>query len=87
MKLKYTFEIMEMDDQVVAVPVGDNADGFRGILKLNQTAAEILNLLMNEKSIDEIKEELAKKYSSDIGEIDKAVDDFIANLIKENILE
>ena len=54
MKAKYTFEIMEIDDQMMAVPVGEVADELHGILKLNQSAAAILELLKEETSEEEI---------------------------------
>ena len=62
MKAKYTFEIMEIDDQMMAVPVGEEADELHGILKLNESAAAILELLKEETSEEEIVQKLLEKY-------------------------
>lgn len=48
MRLKYQFEKMELDDQIVAVPVGDGSTGFHGVVKLNETSAKIFDLLQEE---------------------------------------
>ena len=45
MRLKQTFEVMELDDQVIAVPVGDNASQVHGLFKMNETAAFVFKLL------------------------------------------
>ena len=52
MKTKYRFEIMELDDGLVAVPVGAGAEQFQGVLKLNETAKSIIELLENETTED-----------------------------------
>ena len=46
MRMKYMLEKMEMDDQVIAVPVGENCEEFHGIIKLNETAERIIDLLL-----------------------------------------
>jgi len=64
MKNKYTFEKMELDGEIVAVPVGENVDEFRGVVKLNETSAFIFDLLKEEISMDEIVEALEKEYDA-----------------------
>lgn len=64
-RLKYTFELMELDDRKVAVPVGDGARDFRGVVKLNESAAEIFELLEHETTEDEVIAKLMKKYGND----------------------
>ena len=54
MKAKYTFEIMELDDGMVAVPVGNDSEQFHGVLKVNETAVFILKLLEHETTEDDI---------------------------------
>lgn len=53
---------MELDDHIVAIPVGKNIADFRGVIKLNETAARILNLLQNDISEIEIVETLIEEY-------------------------
>ena len=85
-KLKYRFETMELDDTVVAVPVEDGAQAFRGVIKLNESACEIFDLLSNEIAEDEIIAELTKTHGAD-PEIPAYVHEFIKLLTEEGILE
>lgn len=62
MKLKYEIITTEIDDQLVAVPVGDNAEQVNSVIHLNETAAEIVGLLSNEITEEQIVNELAIKY-------------------------
>lgn len=63
MHLKYNFETIKLDDRVVAVPVGDAADDFHAIMKLNETAAFIFDLLRNDITEEEIVAALLKEYN------------------------
>lgn len=53
---------MELDDHIVAIPVGKNIADFRGVIKMNETAARILELLKNDISEIEIVESLVEEY-------------------------
>lgn len=86
MKAKYSFEFMNLDDGLVAVPVGNNNGEFHGVLKLNETAAFILKLLDNETSETEIVDALLKEYNGDKDEISKYVHQYIEKLISEGIV-
>ena len=87
MKTKYSFELMELDDSIVAVPVGKGAEQFRGVLKVNDTAATILKLLEKDTSEGMIVETILKEYSGEKEEIEKYVHDYIEKLIKEGIVQ
>lgn len=86
MKAKYTFEIMEIDDQMMAVPVGEEADELHGILKLNESAAAILELLKEETSEEEIVQKLLEKYESSEEELKSYVHDYLTELEEAGIL-
>lgn len=62
MRLKYTFEMMELDDSIIAIPLGTGATEFRGVIKLNDTAAFMLNLLKNEITEEQLVKAVAKEY-------------------------
>lgn len=62
MRLKYSFETMELDDGIVAIPVGEAAKEYHGVIKLNETAAFIFNLLQNDISEEEIVTALESEY-------------------------
>ena len=61
MKLKYEFEVMEIGDSPVAVPVG--VDSFHGVIHLNESARAIFELLGEETTPEAIVETLSKKYT------------------------
>ena len=58
MKLKYEFTTTELGDEIIAVPVGDNAREFSGVLNLNSSAAAILKLLQKDTTVEQVVFEL-----------------------------
>ena len=62
MKLKLSFETMELDDQIVAVPVGELRESCQGVVVVNETGFLILKLLMKEISEEEIVKKLREQY-------------------------
>ena len=85
-KLKYRFETMELDDSIVAVPIEEGAQKFRGVVKLNESGMEIFTLLEQEESEKEIITELSQRHGND-PDIPGYVHEFIELLFKEGILE
>ena len=87
MKLKYNFTVMDMGGEFAAVPVGDDAAKFRGMLKLNAVAADIRKSLAEETDTESILSMLKEKYP-DTGEdeISNAVAPFIDRLLAEGLL-
>lgn len=63
MRLKYTFEKMELNDKIIAVPVGDDADDYRGVVKMNGTAAAIFDLLKEDTTEEAIVAAMEKEYN------------------------
>ena len=86
MKLKYTLETMELDDELVAVPVGGNANEFHGILKVNETAAAILKLLAEETSEAQVIASIQKQFTGDPAEIAAAVKAYLAEVREAGLL-
>ena len=86
MKLKYEFQTVELDDNTMAVPVGAD-DDFKAVIRLNETAAFIFDLLKEDTTIDEIVEKAAKEYDSDAETIKKYVVGFVNNLIEKGVIE
>jgi len=61
-KLKLSFETMELDDQIVAIPVGEFRESYQGVIVVNETGALILKLLMEETSEEKIVQRLCELY-------------------------
>lgn len=87
MKLKYEFSVMDMGDETVAVPVGDNADQFHGMIRLNETAAEIMELLREDTTPEAVHKILMERYpDSTRDEIGHMLADFLNKLVREGAL-
>lgn len=87
MKLKHTFEIVELDDGFVGVPVGVGSTVFHGVLKLNESAKEIFELLKEETSVDEICYRLNQKYPGEESSIKEYAEELVAQLQSAHLLE
>ena len=87
LKSKYAFEKMELDDEFVAVPVGENAADLHAVLNVNEEAMRILELLQEETTEDNIVTQLMKEYSGDKEEIASLVSVYISQLSQEGLLE
>ena len=88
MKLRYEFAIMEMDGEYAAVPVGKDADRFHGMLKLNETSADILEQLKEDTTPMKIHLYLKEKYEDATDEeIAKNLVVFLNRLNHEGLLE
>ena len=87
MRLKYEFETVDLGDEVVAVPVGDNASEVQGVIKLNSTGADIFNLLKNETTEEAIIQTLTEKYDDGQETIARYVHKVLKSLYKNGIID
>ena len=87
MKLRYEFTMMDMGGEIAAVPVGEGAKQFHGMLKLNDMAAEILSQFREDTTPEKVhaylKEQHPEATDKEIGE---ALAAFINQLIHEGLL-
>ena len=87
MKLRYEFSVMEMDGEYMAVPVGENAGSFNGMLRMNEVSAEILDLLKEDTTPEAVHRILRERYpDSDDREIGEALASFLNQLIRDGLL-
>jgi len=85
-KLKYAFEYMDLDDEIVAVPIGNEVDSFQGVIKLNESAALIMKLLQNECTEDSLLEALTKEYDGSREVLASAIKRCISKLQSNGLL-
>lgn len=85
MKLKYEFNVVEIDDSKIAVPIGDNASEFSCVLNLNQTGAAIFELLMQGDDEATIVTKLQEQYDND-SEVPAYVHEFLGKLTEGGVL-
>lgn len=87
MKLKYEFTIMDMGDEFAAVPVGDDAAKFHGMLKLNAFSADVLSQIKEETTPEKVHAYLKEKYpESTDDEIGQALVGFLNALFRQGLL-
>ena len=87
MRLNCEFTMMDMGGEIAAVPVGDGAGKFHGMLKLNAEAAEILELLKEETTPMQLHNALKAKHPETTDEeIGHILVPFINQLIREGLL-
>ena len=86
MKLKNNYAVTNLAGESVAVPL-DRLDDFRGIIKLNDSGAEIFRLLNEGKDEEEIVKQLMENHQLDEATAKKAVTIVVEELSKAGLLE
>lgn len=83
MKLNENFLIHKSESGEILIPVGEETKRFHGVVKLNETGAEIVHLLEdNDLSLDELLNHFYNEYPDNKEEIKEGVISFI-NKLKE----
>jgi len=85
MKLKYEMEMMEIDGSPMAVPV-DSGDEFRGVLHMNETTADILEILKNDVTEGELVAAMKELYDADEAQIRRNVEKVLGILRQYGLL-
>ncbi|MBR1765034.1 MAG: PqqD family protein [Ruminococcus sp.] len=87
MKLAVEMAVMDIGGEISAVAVGEDSSKFHGMLRLNESAAEIIRLLAEDTTPERLEKALAEKYDeSTEGEIRQNVAEFLGILRKEGLL-
>ena len=86
MKLKYNFSINPMGENYVAVPLENDVVEFNGILKLNDSAAFIVEQLNSNVSYEELTAKVAEHFSCDKGDAAENIDSVLQNLKNAGLL-
>ncbi len=63
MKIKEDYVLADLDDHVVAVAVGEEAEKFKGIIRMNETAAFIWKKLDQGMKAEEIAQKMVEEFS------------------------
>ncbi|MBR2673989.1 MAG: PqqD family protein [Mogibacterium sp.] len=88
MKLKDDYIVYQASsEESIAVATGDEADNFNGLLRANKTAGEILELLRNDITEEEIVQALLDRYDAAEEEIREGVKECLDSLRKVSALE
>lgn len=85
MKLKYRFETVTIGDSMQMIPVGSKT--FNGVITVNETMKDIMDLLMEEHTEDEVVSAMLEQYDGvSHEEMTGIVRRICADLRKEGLL-
>lgn len=87
MKLKYNFEDVNMGEEIVAVPVGNDAGQVHGVVKMNKAGNIIFNLLKKETTKNKIIDELSTIFDDGKETLEGYVNDVLKELQEFKLLE
>lgn len=80
MRVDPSYEIIDIADEYMAIPVGKDAQSIHGIITLSEPAAFLLKNMKIDRSTDELVELLMCEYEVDLSEASKDVNRFIREL-------
>ena len=76
MILNPSFEITNISDEYIAIPLGKAVKSFNGIIALNEASAFLLQKMDTPKSMDELSRLLTEEYDVDSISARKDIEDF-----------
>ncbi len=86
MKLKYQFVFQPVGKTYMGVAVGESAKLFSGMLQLNEVGYDIVSLMTEEVSRDEIVDKMLGIYEADRETVEKYVDEVVEYLTDNDVL-
>lgn len=86
MRIKFPLETVTIENEILAIPVGEFSDDFHGVIKLNDVGAVILELLENDISEAEIVDTLGKTYCVTREKLENDVHAFLKLFEEKGIL-
>ena len=87
MKLKYNFVFQPLHTVTLAITVGEDAKAFPGIIQLNDTGAEIMQLFLGDMTVDGAVTRMMEEYDADEADICNAVKGIVSMLEEKDLLE
>ena len=87
MKLNENFLIHQTENGEILIPVWEETKKFHGVVKLNQTGAEIVHLLENsDLSLEELLNHFYEEYPDEKEEVKQGVISFVNKLREINAI-
>ncbi|MDO4467545.1 MAG: PqqD family protein [Bacillota bacterium] len=87
MKMKKGFEIVNIGDDYMAVPLGENMTTFGGTVALNEVSAFLLNNLNTEKTEEELVALLLEEYDVDKETAEKDIKNILVTFKEIGLVE
>ena len=86
MKLKPDFQIVQMANDYMLVPTGDQIDSFNGTVILNEVSAFMLNQLKEDLEIEDLVERLIMEFDVESATARQDVDAAVEKMKQIGIL-
>ena len=87
MRLKDELMLHKVSDETVVVPTGKLSIEFQGIIRNNETAGFIMGLLKEERTEEELVDEILQVYDVDRETVSRDVHRIIMMLEEEGLLQ
>ena len=87
MKLKDGIVLHSFDGEYMAVPTGESAEAFSGVIQNNKTAQFIYQQLLEDTTVDKITDAMYEKYDAPREVIESDVTEVIEQLRSAGILD
>lgn len=87
MKLKYNIQIQKLGKIYIGVAVGKDAESFSDILRLNDTMQDIVQILKDDVSHENVIHRMLDKYNTDEATMTEYVDSVLDMLQNYNLLK
>ncbi len=87
MRVKYEFAIQKVTDGYVAVTVGDDAEKSSGLLRMNRSAAFMMEQMKREITEEQLVDKLVETFDADRETLQECVRDFVLQLQQAGVLE
>lgn len=86
MKLKYQFVFQPVGDTYMGVAVGESATQFSGMLQLNDVGYDIVSMMTEDVTKEEVVDKLLDIYDADRDTVMQYVDEVMDYLKAEGVL-
>lgn len=87
MKLKYNFAIQEVTDFWAAVPVGKDAKKYHGVMSLNESAKDMMELLRDDITEEQLVKKMLDTYDVPEEQLRRDVAELLQQLREADVLD
>ena len=87
MRIRPNFDIVDIAGEYMAVPVGDEAVSFSGVVALSEAAAFLLKSMNEPKTKEELAALLTQEYEVGLSAAKEDVDKLMETLLEIGVIE
>ena len=80
------FEIIQVSDDHIAIPLGDEAMSFKGVVALSEETAYLLNKMDTPRSKEDLVSILMDEYDVDLSTAKEDVDKIVPILLENGLI-